>query len=134
MSQTIPQSLPLIVPILQIILALGLFNVWLLRFKKSTAYRGGSAKTLPDEFAVYGLPKWFMYIVGALKMIIAVILIVSAFMPSLSGVAVYALGLLAILMVGAISMHIKVRDIIIKMIPAMGMFVMTLAVLYLRLF
>ena len=134
MSQQIPQSLPLIIPILQVLIALGLLNVWLLRFKKSTAYRGGSAQTLPDEFAVYGLPKWFMYIVGSLKIIIATILLVSVAMPSLFGLAVYALGVLALLMIGAVAMHIKVRDPLIKMLPAMVMLGMAIAVPAIYLF
>lgn len=126
---TIPTPVPLIALILQVILGLGLINVWLVRFKKSTAYRGGSAQTLSDEFAVYGLPKWFMYVVGSLKIIIAVILLVSVVVPSLLGLAVYALGVLVILMIGAVAMHIKVRDPFIKMMPALAMLAMAIAAL-----
>lgn len=139
MSQTIPQTLPLIVPILQALIALGLLNVWLVRSKQSTAYRGGSAKTLSDEFAVYGLPKWFMYAVGFLKIAIAVIMIaaviapgfvVTAALPNMLGIAVYAAALLVLLMLGAIAMHIKVRDGLIKMLPAIGMLAMAVGVIY----
>ena len=41
---------------LQVIVGLGLLNVWLLRFGKATPYRGSSAETMHQEFAVYGLP------------------------------------------------------------------------------
>jgi len=41
--------------IFQIIVPLGIFNVWLLRIGKTTSYRGGDARTLKEEFAVYGL-------------------------------------------------------------------------------
>ena len=34
---------------IQLVIALGLLNVWLLRFHKSTAYRGGEAKNLIEE-------------------------------------------------------------------------------------
>lgn len=118
-----------IVPALQILIALGLLNVWLVRFKKPTAYRGGSAQTLSDEFAVYGLPIWFMYIVGFLKIAIAVIMIVTVFLPSLVWVTVYASMVLIVLMLGAITMHFKVRDPLIKTLPAAGMLAMAIGVL-----
>ncbi len=53
--------------VLQIVLALGLLNVWLLRTGKATAYRGGAAKNLKEEFATYGLPPFMYYLVGGLK-------------------------------------------------------------------
>ena len=42
----------------QVIAALGIFNVWIIRFGKATNWRGGDAKNLKDEFQVYGLPGW----------------------------------------------------------------------------
>jgi hypothetical protein len=50
--------------VFQIIIALGIVNVWVLRFGKDTRWRGGEAKTLRDEFKSYGLPIWFMIVVG----------------------------------------------------------------------
>jgi hypothetical protein len=44
----------------QIVIALGLLNVWLLRAKRPTAYRGGDAQNMKEEFEAYGLPAWFM--------------------------------------------------------------------------
>lgn len=44
--------------IIQLVIALGILNVWLLRFGKTTAWRGGAAKNMKEEFAVYGLPSW----------------------------------------------------------------------------
>ena len=44
--------------VLQLILALGIVNVWLLRSGRATAYRGGNASNLKSEFAAYGLPDW----------------------------------------------------------------------------
>ena len=49
--------------ILQIVVGLGLLNVWLLRVQSSTAFRGGSAQSLREEFAAYDLPDWFFYLV-----------------------------------------------------------------------
>ena len=34
------------VMILQLIIAIGLFNVWLFRFNKATEYRGGDSKNM----------------------------------------------------------------------------------------
>lgn len=123
-----------IVPALQILIALGLLNVWLVRFKKPTAYRGGSAQSLPDEFAVYGLPKWFMYVVGFLKIAIAIIMIVTVLVPNLLWLGLYAAAVLVILMIGAIAMHIKVRDAFVKMLPAIGMLVMAVLVIWISVF
>ena len=49
--------------IAQVIVGLGLLNVWLVRFNKSTEYRGGAAANMREEFATYGLPVWFCYLV-----------------------------------------------------------------------
>ncbi|NBW66916.1 DoxX family protein, partial [bacterium] len=49
--------------VLQVIVGLGLLNVWLIRAASATAYRGGAAKTIKEEFAAYGLPNAAMYVV-----------------------------------------------------------------------
>ncbi len=115
MSQIMPMY---IVYIFQIIIAFGLINVWLVRFNKPTKYRGGGAGNMADEFAAYGLPKWFMYLIGAGKMLIATLMIVGFWVP----VVVYpASALLVLLMLGAVSMHIKVKDPFIRTVPALLM-------------
>ena len=68
--------MPLIGSILQVIVGLGLLNVWLLRRGSTTSYRGGEAKNLKEEFATYGLPASMFYIVGGLKIICGVLLLV----------------------------------------------------------
>lgn len=123
-----------IVPVVQIIIALGLINVWLVRFKKPTAYRGGSAQNMMQEFATYGLPTWFMYVVGFLKLAIAIIMIVTVLVPNLLWLGVYAAAVLAVLMLGAIVMHIKVRDGLKKMLPATGMLAMAIIVIIASIF
>ncbi|MEI2677170.1 MAG: hypothetical protein V9G29_04520 [Burkholderiaceae bacterium] len=52
---------------LKLTVALGILNVWLLRSGKATAYRGKDAKTLREEFAVYGLPFPVFCLIGILK-------------------------------------------------------------------
>jgi hypothetical protein len=120
-----------IVNALQIIIALGLVNVWLLRFSKPTQYRGSGAANMEQEFRAYGLPTWFMYVIGAAKITIAALLIAGLWIP---GVVVPAAAVLALLMIGAVSMHIKVRDAAIRMVPALLMLAMAVVVVYLSLF
>lgn len=119
-----------IVSILQIILAAGLVNVWLVRFRKSTNYRGAGAANMEQEFRAYGLPTWFMYIIGTAKMVIAALLVIGLWIPA---VVVPAAAVLAVLMIGAVSMHIKVRDAFIRMVPAVLMLVMAVAVVIIKI-
>jgi hypothetical protein len=110
------------VQILQIVVALGLLNVWLVRANLATAYRGGEAKNLREEFAVYGLPGWFCTVVGALKVGSALALLIALWIPELRQPAA---ALIAALMIGAVSMHAKVRDPISKTLPAAAMLAMS---------
>lgn len=52
--------------LVQVLVALGIFNVWLIRFGKSTKWRGGNAQDMRAEFAVYGLPGWFMILIAVI--------------------------------------------------------------------
>lgn len=106
------------ISILQVIVSVGLLNVWLLRFNRSTAYREGQARSMPEEFAVYGLPGWFTYLVGALKVGGAVCLIAGLWFHALVLPAALVIG---ILMVGALAMHLKIRDPLRKSVPALFM-------------
>jgi uncharacterized membrane protein YphA (DoxX/SURF4 family) len=108
--------------VLQIVLALGLLNVWLLRTGKATAYRGGEAKNLKEEFATYGLPPFMYYLVGGLKIGCAIALIAGLWFPV---AVVPAAIVLTVLMLGAVVMHIKVKDPISKYVPATAMLLMT---------
>lgn len=109
--------------ITQLIVALGILNVWLLRFNKATAYRGGTAKNMREEFATYGLPLWFMWVVGGLKTLFALSLLVGFWQPQLIRPA--AIGMI-ILMLGAVGMHIKVGDTWKKAAPASIMLLLSL--------
>jgi len=115
--------------ILQVVVGLGLLNVWLVRAQSSTAFRGGSAQSLREEFAAYGLPDWFFYLVGVLKIGSAVLLIVGIWLPE---VVPPAAGTVAVLMVGALSMHAKVKDPLSKSLPAFLMLLMAAAIVLLR--
>lgn len=119
------EVLPLV---LQVIVALGLLNVWLVRAGQATPYRGGAAKSIREEFAAYGLPVGVMWLVGILKISIAVTLILGIWIPSL--VAPAASGLV-VLMVGAVVMHVKVKDPMMKSMPAAAMLALAIALLML---
>ena len=114
--------------ILQFAVALGLLNVWLVRANRSTPYRGGDAPTMRQEFAEYGLPPFAMYVVGALKVGAALCLIAGVWWPSLVFPAAL---LIAILMVGALAMHVKIHDPARKSLPALALFVISCVICFL---
>lgn len=111
---------------IQLLIAVSIFNVWILRFSKSTSWRGGAAKNMKEEFELYGLPQWFMWLIGILKLTLATLLIVGIFVPALIEPA--AIGM-AVLMLGAIIMHIKVKDSLIKSFPAFTFLVLSIVLL-----
>jgi hypothetical protein len=111
----------------QLVVALGLLNVWLLRFNRLTAYRGGEARSMKEEFAVYGLPEALVYVVGALKVLSAVLLIVGIWIPALVTPAAI---IVSVLMVGAIGMHVKVSDPVVKSVPAASVLALSLFVCF----
>jgi hypothetical protein len=112
--------------IIQIIVALGLLNVWLMRFSKPTPYRGGSSSSMTEEFAAYGLPNWFLWIVGGLKVACAISLLAGIWVPVLVAPAA---GVITLLMLGAIAMHLKVHDPLLKSVPASGVLALIAVVL-----
>ena len=109
---------------LQVALSLGLLNVWLARARSATAYRGGEARTLCEEFETYGLPGWVFYVVGALKIGAALTLLVGIWNSSLVAPASV---LIVLLMLSAIAMHIKVNDPPLKSLPALAMLAMSIS-------
>ncbi len=112
---------------LQVIVGLSILNVWLLRGQKSTQWRGGGASSIFEEFKVYGLPQWSVYVVGTLKVILAILLIVGIWYPELRSPAA---GGLAILLAGSVSMHIKIGDPLIKSFPAALFLAMCLVIVF----
>jgi hypothetical protein len=114
--------------ILEVIVGLGLLNVWLLRARSSTAYRGGSAQTLRQEFDSYGLPAAAFYVVGTLKVLAGVILLAALWMPMPARLAA---TVVAGLMVGALLMHAKAKDPARKSVPAVMMLAMCLGIVVL---
>lgn len=97
--------------------ALWILNVWFYRFNKDTGYRGGDATNMVEEFEEYGLSKRTMYAVGGLKVSLATLMLLGLKFQKLTRPAS---GGLAALMIGAIGMHIKVKDPIKRSLPAIS--------------
>lgn len=121
--------MPYLILILQIVIAAGILNVWIIRFKKGTPYRGKSAQSMPEEFAAYGLPGWFMWVVGVLKVGSALALIVGIWWAP---AVIPAALVLAVLMVGALLMHLKVGDPLSKSLPAFTVLTLTVVLALLQ--
>ena len=100
--------------IINIIISLTILNVWLVRLNKKTKWRGGSS-TLKEEFNHYGLPIWFFYIIGFLKINLAILLLLAIWFDQLN---LLSSIMMSILMIGSIIMHLKIKDPIRKSFPA----------------
>jgi hypothetical protein len=81
-----------------------------------------------EEFAVYGLPGWVMYGVGGLKVVAALSLLAGIWVHV---VVLPAAAVVAVLMVGALAMHLKVRDPLAKSLPAFSVLVLCGAICWL---
>ena len=117
-----------VIAVIQIVIALGILNVWIFRFGQSTQWRGGEANNMKEEFQVYGLPGWSVQVIGLLKVLCAVGLIAGIWYPALTQPAAIVL---AVLMLGAIAMHVKVKDPAKKSLPALTMLILCLVVAFL---
>ena len=115
--------------LLQIVVGLGLLNVWIVRRGAATPYRGGTSRSLQEEFAAYGLPPAVFYVVGALKIASAIVLLAGLWLAL--PVRPAAMVVLA-LMLGAIAMHVKVGDPLVKSVPAVLMLAMSTGIVLLR--
>jgi hypothetical protein len=78
---------------------------------------------MKEEFQVYGLSETMMYFIGFLKVLSAIALVVSIWYPVLAIPASAAMGFL---MIGAIWMHLKVKDPIKKALPAFSFFLLSI--------
>jgi hypothetical protein len=114
-----------VISIIKIVIAASILNVWLFRFKQSTVWRGGNAANMKQEFEAYGLPVYLMYVIGGLKVVLALALLASIYFIKLEEPAAFGL---AILMLGAIGMHMKISDPIKKSVPAIIFLVLSLIV------
>lgn len=115
---------------LKIIIGISILNVWLIQSNKHTKWRGGDATTIIEEFNVYGLSKSFYVAVYVLKVSLAILLLASIQFDVLSLAS--SLGL-AVLLLGSILMHVKVKDAWYKSFPAFLFMLMNLVIAFLSL-
>ena len=115
---------------LKLIVGLSILNVWLIQPNKPSKWRGGDATTITEEFSVYGLSKTFYYIVFAVKVGLAILLLVSIKYDVFS---LYSSIGLAALLGGSIAMHLKVKDALFKSFPAFLFMGLNLIIAYLAI-
>jgi hypothetical protein len=116
--------------VLKVIVGLSILNVWLIQPQKPTKWRGGNAKTIFEEFEAYGLSKSFCYVIGFLKVSLALILLASIKFETLTLIG--SIGL-STLLLGSIIMHLKIKDELYKSFPAALFIVMNLTIIFLSL-
>ena len=102
--------------LLQLIVGLSILYIWIVRTTVASAYRVGNAQTLSQEFTEAGLTEGVYMVMRILKPIFAFLLVIGIvydpfFIP--------CMAFTTLAMIGAVVAHIKVKDSIYKMIPAM---------------
>ena len=110
---------------LQLFVAFGLLNVWLIRSNQETPYRGSNGSSLKNEFTAYGLPLWSFYAIGFIKISSALLLLLGLWKPFLVFPAALVVSFM---MIGAVCMHIKVKDPLKKSLPALIMLFFSIAI------
>lgn len=116
------QRMKIVARVAQTGAAVWILNVWFNRFDKDTGYRGGDATNMREEFENYGLSESQMYAVGATKVGLAVLMLIGLAKPKIGRPA--SAGLAAF-MIGAIGMHVKVKDPIKRSAPALSVLAMS---------
>ena len=115
-----------LIVVAQIVIAVGIIGVWLLRFRKSTSWRAGHSGNMKEEFEAYGFPTFVVKVIGLLEISVATSLIVGLWWPVTTKPAA---GVLALLMLGAVLIHFKVKDPVKKFLPALSLLVLSLFII-----
>tara|TARA_B100000287_G_C20587424_1_gene762816 strand:- start:702 stop:1085 length:384 start_codon:yes stop_codon:yes gene_type:complete len=115
--------------IFQVVIALSVIRVWTMNFNKPSRWRGGGARNMKEEFIVYGIPSWVMYSVGTLKVTFSVGLLAGLWIPE---VVKFSASGIAIMMFFAIIMHVKIKDPLIRSIPAITFMVLSILIVLLE--
>ncbi len=129
MDYTVVQIIEIII---KFIIGVSILNVWLVNRNKSTPWRAQGASSMQEEFTTYGLSKNMMVIVGTIKCACAVLLLISIFYPGGGFPSIEWIGAagIALLMAGAISMHVKVGDPAKKSLPAALFLILSLLLIF----
>ncbi len=100
--------------------------VWLLMFQKNNL-SVGDATNIIEEFMVYGLDKYFLYFIGALKIFAAICLLIGLIYKKF---IIPSAFVIAVLMLGSVLMHLKVSDQIHKFIPVILMLFCSISIIF----
>jgi len=100
---------------LQLVIGLSIMTIWIFRTTVASSYRVGDAQTLSEEFTEAGFTEGVYQVMRILKPIFAFLLVIGIvyepfFIPCMS--------FTTLAMIGAVYAHVKVKDNIKKMIPA----------------
>lgn len=104
--------------LLQAFVAASIFFVWVVRYAN-----------IIEEFKQYRLPDWLRDLVGILKITFAILLLIGIDRPRaamLGGVGIAAL------MAGAVVTHLRVKNPLVKMLPSLVLFVLSLVIAFLN--
>lgn len=116
-----------------LILSTVVLYVWIGRFNEATffglSFRGGDANTLFEEFTTYGLNTTIFYLIGGLKIISCICLLIGLKYQKL---IIPAASIISILMLGALGMHLKVGDELIKYLPSGLLLLVSLTIIQLQ--
>ena len=103
---------------LQALVAASLFFVWVVRYVN-----------IIEEFKQYGLPDWLRDLVGILKMTFAVMLLIGIERKPFAVAG--GIGI-ALLMAAAILTHVRVKNPVFKMLPALTLLVLSLVIAWIN--
>ena len=115
-----------VITAIKVLIFFSILKVWLFNFNKPTRWRGKNATSMSDEFEVYGLSRTMMLLVGGAKILFSALLLASIWYEQL---AIPSAAGIAVLMLGAIIMHLKVKDPLIKSFPAFTFLLLSLVII-----
>ena len=96
-----------------------------LAFLASGGQKLAGSEGQKKDFNRFGYPQWFMYLTGVLEITGAIGMFIGVFVPVWGALAGL---LLAVVMAGAVTTHIRVKDSVQNMAPASVLLVLALAV------
>ena len=105
---------------LQLFIGVSIMVIWIARTTVASSYRVGDAQTLSEEFTEAGLTEGVYQVMRVFKPIFAFLLVIGIvydpfFIPCMT--------FTTLAMLGAVVAHIKVKDEIKKMVPAITLLV-----------
>ena len=103
---------------LQALVAASLFFVWVVRYVN-----------IIEEFKQYGLPDWLRDLVGILKMTFALMLLIGIERKPFAVAG--GIGI-ALLMAAAILTHLRIKNPVFKMLPALTLLVLSLVIAWIN--